>query len=148
MIMKFGMEHYELKLYTVYINDDSELFLTYFTTMSNLANFVFVLILGTDIRCAFTGPLVLWFYLVTAITSAVFSYKMTLQFTDKHDKQKTLNKIESQHCVYVFHFSQNNIFLVIFVKARCQLSVSGALVLLFFCMFFFAVILFKKRRLT
>ena len=30
------MEHYELKLYTVYINDDPEL-TTYFTTMSNFA---------------------------------------------------------------------------------------------------------------
>ena len=48
MIMKLGMEHYELKLYTVYIIDDSEL--TYFTTMSNLAKLVFVNILGTDIR--------------------------------------------------------------------------------------------------
>ena len=25
MIMKLGMEHYELKLYTVYINDDPDL---------------------------------------------------------------------------------------------------------------------------
>ena len=51
MIMKLGMvEHYELKLYTVYINDDPELTLTYFTTMSNLAKLVFVLIIGPDIR--------------------------------------------------------------------------------------------------
>ena len=60
MILKLGMEHYELKLYTVYINDDFELTLAYFTTMSNLAKLVFVLMLGTDIRWAFTGPLFLW----------------------------------------------------------------------------------------
>ena len=41
------MEHYELKLYTVYINDDPELTLTYFTTMSNLAKLVF---------CTFSRP--------------------------------------------------------------------------------------------
>ena len=35
------MEHYVLKLYKVYINDDPELTLTYFTTMSNLAKIVF-----------------------------------------------------------------------------------------------------------
>ena len=39
LIMKFGMEHYVLKLYKVYINDDPEL--TYFTAMSNLAKLVF-----------------------------------------------------------------------------------------------------------
>ena len=50
MIMKLGMEHNELKLYTVYINDDPELTLTYFTTMSNLAKLVFVLIVGPEIR--------------------------------------------------------------------------------------------------
>ena len=41
MIIRLGREHYELKLYTVYINDDPELTLTYFTTMSNLAKLVF-----------------------------------------------------------------------------------------------------------
>ena len=63
MILKLGIEHYVLKLYTVYINDP-ELTLTYFTTKtSNLAKLVFihVLIVGPDIRCAFTGPLVLLF---------------------------------------------------------------------------------------
>ena len=44
MIIKHGMEHYELKLYSVYINDDPELTLTYLTAMSNLAKLVFVLI--------------------------------------------------------------------------------------------------------
>ena len=48
MIMKLGMEHYELKLYTVYIDDDPDLTLTYFTAMSNSANIVFVLIVGSD----------------------------------------------------------------------------------------------------
>ena len=43
MIMKLGIEYYEFKLYTVYINDDTELTLTYITAMSNLAKLVFVL---------------------------------------------------------------------------------------------------------
>ena len=38
MILKLGMEHYVLKLYKVYINDDPELTMT----MSNLAKFVFI----------------------------------------------------------------------------------------------------------
>ena len=50
MTLKLGMEHYELKLYKVYINDDPELTLTYFTTMSNLVKVVFVLIVGPNIR--------------------------------------------------------------------------------------------------
>ena len=41
MILKLGMEHYEIKLYIVSINDDPELTLTYFTTMSNLGRLVF-----------------------------------------------------------------------------------------------------------
>ena len=41
MILKFGMEHYVLKLYEVYINDDPELTLTCFTAMSNLAKTYF-----------------------------------------------------------------------------------------------------------
>ena len=44
MIMKLGMEHYVLKLYKVYINDDTELTLTHIKTMSNFAKLVFVLI--------------------------------------------------------------------------------------------------------
>ena len=53
MIMKLCMEHYELKLYTIYINDDPEFSLTYFsffTAISNLAKLVFVLIVGPDVR--------------------------------------------------------------------------------------------------
>ena len=50
MIMKLGIEYYELKLYTVYINDDPELTLTFCTAMSNLARLVFVLMLGPEIR--------------------------------------------------------------------------------------------------
>ena len=61
MIMKLGMEHNNLKLYTFYINDDPELTFTYFTTMSMLEKLVLILIVGPDIRIAFTGPLVLWF---------------------------------------------------------------------------------------
>ena len=49
IIMKLGMNHYELKCYTAYINDDPDLTLTYFTTMSKLAKFVFVLIVDPDI---------------------------------------------------------------------------------------------------
>ena len=41
MIMKLGMEHYELKLYTVCVNDVPEFTLTYFTTISNLAKIIF-----------------------------------------------------------------------------------------------------------
>ena len=41
MIMKLDMEHNELKLYIVYINDDPELTLTYCTAMSNLEKLVF-----------------------------------------------------------------------------------------------------------
>ena len=50
VIMKLAMDHYVLKLYKIYINDDPELTLTHFKTMSSLANFVFVLIGGPDIR--------------------------------------------------------------------------------------------------
>ena len=49
-IMKLGMENYELKLYTVYINGDPVLNFTYFTAIQNLAKVVSVLILGPDIR--------------------------------------------------------------------------------------------------
>ena len=38
--MKLDMERYELKLYTVYVNDDPELTVTYFTAISNLAKLV------------------------------------------------------------------------------------------------------------
>ena len=44
MIMKLGMEHYVLKLYKVYMNDDPELTLTHFKTMSNLVKLVFVFV--------------------------------------------------------------------------------------------------------
>ena len=36
MIFKLGWQHWGLKLYKVYINDDPELTLTYFTARSNL----------------------------------------------------------------------------------------------------------------
>ena len=41
MIMKLGMDLYVLKLYKFYINDDPELTLTHFKTMSTLAKLVF-----------------------------------------------------------------------------------------------------------
>ena len=42
MILKLGMEDNVLKLYKVYINDDPELTMTYFKTMSNLAKLIFM----------------------------------------------------------------------------------------------------------
>ena len=59
--MKHCMEEYVLKLYKVYINDDRELTLTHFKTMSKLAKLFFVLTVDPDIRLAFNrtiGPLV------------------------------------------------------------------------------------------
>ena len=50
MIMKLCMEQYALKLYKVYINDDPDLTLTHFKTMSDLAKLDFVLTVGPDIR--------------------------------------------------------------------------------------------------
>ena len=41
MILKLGMYHLGLKLYRVYINDDPELTLTYFTSRSNWATCTF-----------------------------------------------------------------------------------------------------------
>ena len=55
MIIKLGMEHYELKFYTVYIAFDPELPLTYFKAISILVELVYVLIVGPDIRWAFTA---------------------------------------------------------------------------------------------
>ena len=49
MIMKHGMAHYELKLYILYMDNDPEFTMTYFTVMSNLEKLVFVLIVGPDI---------------------------------------------------------------------------------------------------
>ena len=50
MSMKRGMEHYVTQALKFYINDEPVLTLTYFTTTSNLALLVFVLIVGPDIR--------------------------------------------------------------------------------------------------
>ena len=51
MIMKLCMEQYVLKLYKVYINDDPELTLAQFKTMSNFAKHVFFwLTVATNIR--------------------------------------------------------------------------------------------------
>ena len=41
MILNFGMQHRELKLYKVYINDDPGLTLTYFTARSNWVAYTF-----------------------------------------------------------------------------------------------------------
>ena len=49
MILKLGMEHYVL-IYNVFINDDPELTLIYFTTMSKLAEIVFVLTVASRPR--------------------------------------------------------------------------------------------------
>ena len=67
LIMKLCMEQYVLKLYNVYINDDPELTLTYFTTMSNLGKLVCLLIVGPDIMQTFpcnVNPLTPNFYIV------------------------------------------------------------------------------------
>ena len=50
MIMRLCMEQYVLKLYKVYINDDPELTLTLYKTMSKVAKLVFVLTVGPYIR--------------------------------------------------------------------------------------------------
>ena len=42
MILKLGMQHRGLKLYKVYINDDSVLTLTYFTARSNWVAYTFI----------------------------------------------------------------------------------------------------------
>ena len=49
MIMKLCMEQYVLKLYKAYINDDPELTLTHFKTMSKFAKLVLVLTVSPDI---------------------------------------------------------------------------------------------------
>ena len=50
MIMKLCMEQYVPNFYKVYINDDPELIMTDFKTMSKLAKLGFVLTVGPDIR--------------------------------------------------------------------------------------------------
>ena len=50
MILKLGMQHQRLKLYKGYVNDDPELTLTHFKTVSNFAKLVFVLTVAPDIR--------------------------------------------------------------------------------------------------
>ena len=50
MILKFGMDHYVLKLYKVYVNYDPELTLTYFTAMSFEKKMFFEFILDPGIR--------------------------------------------------------------------------------------------------
>ena len=42
MILKFGMQYRELKLYKVYINYNPGLTLTYFTARSNLVTWAFL----------------------------------------------------------------------------------------------------------
>ena len=62
MIMNLCIEHYELKLYIVHINDDPELTLTYFTAIiiSGWEKLVSVLTLGQYQVSVYmtTGPLV------------------------------------------------------------------------------------------
>ena len=41
MILKLGIQHWGLKLYKVYINDDPGLTLTYFTARSNCVSYTF-----------------------------------------------------------------------------------------------------------
>ena len=42
MTLKLGMQHWVLKYYQVYLNDDPGLTLTYFTARSNLVPYAFV----------------------------------------------------------------------------------------------------------
>ena len=42
MILKFGMQHWMLKYYHVFSNDDPGMTLTYFTARSNLVPYAFV----------------------------------------------------------------------------------------------------------
>ena len=42
MIMKLGIQHWVLKYYQVYSNNDAGLTLTYFTARSNLVPYAFV----------------------------------------------------------------------------------------------------------
>ena len=64
MIMKLCMEQYVLKLYKVYINNDPELTLTHFKTMSKLAKLVFIAPAYSKVRyrgstfCPFVCPFV------------------------------------------------------------------------------------------
>ena len=50
MMLKLGMQHQRLKLYKVSINDDPELTMTHFKTMSIFAKLVFVLTVAQHIR--------------------------------------------------------------------------------------------------
>ena len=50
MILKLGMQHQRVKFNKVYINDDPELTVTHFKTMSNFAKLAFVLTVALDIR--------------------------------------------------------------------------------------------------
>ena len=77
MIMKLGMEHYILKLYKVYINDDRELTLTYFTTMSHLAKLVF---------CTYSRPRyqVSVYRTIGPLVVYVISFLCNLQFPRHH----------------------------------------------------------------
>ena len=49
MIMNHCKEQYVLKVYKIYVNDDHELTLTHFKTMSNFAKLVLVLTVAPDI---------------------------------------------------------------------------------------------------
>ena len=77
MFIKLGIRHYVLKLYKVYINDDPELTLTHFNTMSNLAKLVFVHKVGPNIRWVFTGTLFIWFS--SRVQKAAMSLKFSLR---------------------------------------------------------------------
>ena len=61
MSMKLSMEQYVLKFYKVYINDDPELTMTYFKTMSNFTKACFCTYSSTRYQVSVyrtTGPLV------------------------------------------------------------------------------------------
>ena len=100
MIMRLGMEHYEPKLYTVYINDDLELTLTYFTTMSNFAKLVFCTYSRPRYQVSVyrtIGPLVLF-----CIQAYILTYKLEPN-GQRHQIQVSPNKLGYYLQTYTTH---------------------------------------------
>ena len=74
MIMKLSMKHYVLKVYKIYINDDPELTLPYFTTMSNLAKLVRTYSRPRYQVNVYRTILVLWFHFLSFNIQCLFNY--------------------------------------------------------------------------
>ena len=100
MIMKLGKEYYELKLYTVHINDDPGLTLTYFTPMLNLAKLVFVPRYQVSVY-RIIGPLVLYSFLFLPNTLYILLFlKNNNKKQQKYNKQTNKNN-KQKHAKYV-----------------------------------------------